>query len=166
MAWTTISNALVAVGALPFATTIQALRDNPIAIAAGDVGAPRVVPAGLDRADVRQGAGVGMATNEVRIGFDGGAAILAQVDTTPFGTLHTSGLSTGAVGTYAMLRLNDDAVTLNPGDTRAGSSLRYSNAAGATGGAAPSGTWRLNGGPVVGASAGGSGSVAIWLRIS
>ena len=28
MAWTTISNALVAVGAKPFATTIQALRDN------------------------------------------------------------------------------------------------------------------------------------------
>ena len=42
MAWTAISNALVAVGALPFATTIQALRDNPIAIANGDAGAPRV----------------------------------------------------------------------------------------------------------------------------
>lgn len=42
MAWTTISNALVAVGAKPFATTIQALRDNPIAIAEGAVNAPRV----------------------------------------------------------------------------------------------------------------------------
>lgn len=40
MAWTTISNALVAVGAKPFATTIQALRDNPIAIAEGASGAP------------------------------------------------------------------------------------------------------------------------------
>jgi len=35
-AYTTISNALVAVGAKPFATTIQALRDNPIAIAEAD----------------------------------------------------------------------------------------------------------------------------------
>jgi hypothetical protein len=46
-AWTTISNALVAVGAKPFATTIQALRDNPIAIAEGASGAPRVVADGL-----------------------------------------------------------------------------------------------------------------------
>jgi hypothetical protein len=47
MAWTNISNALVSVGALPFATTIQALRDNPIAIANGDVGAPRIVNAAM-----------------------------------------------------------------------------------------------------------------------
>jgi hypothetical protein len=44
MAWTNIDNALVSVGALPFATTIQALRDNPIAIANGDAGAPRIDP--------------------------------------------------------------------------------------------------------------------------
>ena len=35
-AYTSISNALVAVGAKPFATTVQALRDNPIAIAEAD----------------------------------------------------------------------------------------------------------------------------------
>jgi len=40
MAWTVISNALVAVGAKPFATTIQALRDNVGAGLAGDAGAP------------------------------------------------------------------------------------------------------------------------------
>ncbi len=34
--YTTISNALVQVGAYPFATTMQALRDNPIAIAEAD----------------------------------------------------------------------------------------------------------------------------------
>jgi len=48
MAWTTISNALVAVGAKPFATTIQALRDNPVAIAEGATGAPQVHPAALE----------------------------------------------------------------------------------------------------------------------
>lgn len=47
-AWTTLSNALVAVGAKPFATTIQALRDNPIAIAEGALDAPKVVGAALD----------------------------------------------------------------------------------------------------------------------
>lgn len=35
-AWTTISNALVAVGAKPFATTLQALRDNLRAAMEGD----------------------------------------------------------------------------------------------------------------------------------
>lgn len=41
-AWTTISNALVAVGAKPFATTIQALRDNVEALAEGASGAPKI----------------------------------------------------------------------------------------------------------------------------
>lgn len=39
--YTNITNALVAVGAKPFATTIQALRDNPIAIAEGDATVPQ-----------------------------------------------------------------------------------------------------------------------------
>lgn len=38
--YTTITNALVAVGAKPFATTIQALRDNPLAIAEADATVP------------------------------------------------------------------------------------------------------------------------------
>ena len=40
--YTNITNGLVAVGAKPFATTIQALRDNPLAIAEGDITAPKV----------------------------------------------------------------------------------------------------------------------------
>lgn len=43
--WTPISNALVAVGAKPFATTIAALRDNPVAIAENSSGAP--IPRGV-----------------------------------------------------------------------------------------------------------------------
>ncbi|MCA3797231.1 MAG: hypothetical protein IOC66_33705 [Burkholderia sp.] len=39
-AYTNLPNALVAVGAKPFATTLQALRDNPLAIAEGDSLAP------------------------------------------------------------------------------------------------------------------------------
>lgn len=38
--WTTISNAAVAVGAIPSSTTVTALRDNPIAMAEGSSGAP------------------------------------------------------------------------------------------------------------------------------
>ncbi|HEV8035852.1 hypothetical protein [Yoonia sp.] len=40
--WTTLSNGAVGVGGLPSGTTVTALRDNPIAIAEGAAGAPRV----------------------------------------------------------------------------------------------------------------------------
>jgi hypothetical protein len=165
MAWTTISNALVAVGALPFATTIQALRDNPIAIAAGDVGAPRVVPGGLDRAYVRQGGGSGMAANIVFIGFDGGAALLAQVDATPFGTIHTSGLAVGVVGTYAFAAINASGVTVATGNTRAGGDLVYATA-GATFSGALSGTWRNMGASVTGTASPGAAQTTLWLRVA
>ena len=44
--YTTITNALVAVGAKPFATTIQALRDNPLAIAEQDPSVPDALKLG------------------------------------------------------------------------------------------------------------------------
>ena len=92
----------------------------------------------------------------------------------------TAGASVGAVGTYAFLGLNSNT-TLNPGDTIAGSGLRYGsvNAGGSWNNTynpvrfsvgsttAPSGTWRLMGrtqsldgdfNPIYGA--------ALWLRIS
>ena len=40
--WTNLPNAAVGVGGLPSGTTVTALRDNPIAIAEGAAGAPRV----------------------------------------------------------------------------------------------------------------------------
>ena len=40
--WTTLPNAAVGVGGLPSGTTVTALRDNPVAIAEGAPGAPRI----------------------------------------------------------------------------------------------------------------------------
>ena len=40
--WTNLPNAAVGVGGLPSGTTVTALRDNPIAIAEGALGAPRL----------------------------------------------------------------------------------------------------------------------------
>jgi hypothetical protein len=40
--WTTISNAAVAVGAIPSSSTVTALRDNPVAVAESASGAPVV----------------------------------------------------------------------------------------------------------------------------
>ena len=67
-AWTTITNALVAVGAKPFATTIQALRDNPVAIAEGATGAPRVMGKALG--GLYLGAGAFSTTAFSFIGLD------------------------------------------------------------------------------------------------
>jgi hypothetical protein len=124
MAWTNIDNALVSVGALPFATTIQALRDNPIAIANGDAGAPKVQNAGLATINAAI-----LATDAAMVNF-----VLAR----------TAGASVGAVGTYATLRINPDGST-NEGGTRAGSDLRYSDGSGSLLGGTPSGTWMAMG---------------------
>ena len=61
-AWTTISNALVAVGAKPFASTMQALRDNVIAAFEGD---PTAQAAGITlrgEAVARWGTGLPVLT--------------------------------------------------------------------------------------------------------
>lgn len=54
--FTTIPNGLVAVGAKPFASTMQALRDNPLAIQEGDPTAPKIQPNALRRIAVNGGA--------------------------------------------------------------------------------------------------------------
>jgi hypothetical protein len=57
MAWTNISNAAVAVGAIPSSSTVTALRDNPVAVADASSGAP-VVFAGwhpVDKVSVGDG---------------------------------------------------------------------------------------------------------------
>lgn len=46
--WTLLSNTAVGVGGLPSGATVTALRDNPIAIAEGAPGAPRVLDGALD----------------------------------------------------------------------------------------------------------------------
>jgi len=70
MAWTDIDNSLVSVGALPFATTIQALRDNPIAIANGDSGAPRIKPVALE--SVTSGSLINSRVADYVVGTHGG----------------------------------------------------------------------------------------------
>ena len=47
--WTTLPNQAVGVGGLPSGTTVTALRDNPVAIAEGSPGAPRLYLRALER---------------------------------------------------------------------------------------------------------------------
>ena len=47
--WTNLPNTAVGVGGLPSGTTVTALRDNPVAIAEGAAGAPKVNGRALDK---------------------------------------------------------------------------------------------------------------------
>lgn len=138
-AYTTISNLLVAVGGKPFATTIQALRDNLLGAMEGDATA---VAAGVTLKDPALDTGAATAAGTTWVG------------------LRTAGLSVGVVGSYAFF--STGVQNLGAGNTLAGSTLRYSNAGGSTG-ATPSGTWRLMG-QLFNTNA--ETSTSLYLRIS
>lgn len=90
-------------------------------------------------------------------------AVTAQVTTSSVLAL-ISGAAVGAVGTYAFLSPTSTSTIYNPGDTLAGSSLKYSGSE--SGGlsvssTSPAGTWRIMG------YKDATGVVAsLWLRIS
>ena len=72
----------------------------------------------------------------------------------------TSSLAVGGIGTYAMLRYGG---VNNPGDTRPGSSLTYSNSNGNSSGANPAGTWMCMG---LTTNANDPERTTLWLRVS
>ncbi len=152
-AYTTISNALVSVGAKPFATTIQALRDNPLAIAEGD---PTAVAAGATIKDAALDAGAATAAGSTWVG------------------LRTAGLATGAVGSYALMSDQTNSgvtiTTRGPSSTLAGSSLFFATASGLASGTSGAGTWRCMGQSQFAQSGTlaltDARRVTLWLRIS
>lgn len=142
-AWTTISNALVAVGAKPFATTMQALRDNVVAAFEGDATA---VAAGITLRDAALDTGAATAAGTTWVGR------------------RTASIAAGGVGSYAFLT-RQTAGQLLQGNTVAGSDLRYGNADGVDSAPSqtPSGTWRLMGKLDTGTT---GTRTSLWLRIS
>lgn len=142
MAWTTIDNSLVSVGALPFATTVQALRDNPVAIAAGNAGAPRIQTAAIQDSAVttaKLASGERMNNTNVRN--------------------NTASSAVGAVGTYAFMRGDALGGGVTAGTTYSGALLAYSGTGGGLG-ANPGGTWRAMG------TTSQSTEATLFLRVS
>ena len=92
-AYTTITNALVAVGAKPFATTIQALRDNPLAIAEGDPTAPKIQGSAVAR-DFNNGLAV-VTVAAGSIGIQQGQGFVA-------GTITTTSLTNVVAGRFTI----------------------------------------------------------------
>lgn len=94
------------------------------------------------------------------------AAIDSSIPDIPEG--YNQPTSTGAVGTYAMLKFTGDADNeKEPGDTTNGSNLRYGHTEGGPGYPnSPSGTWRIMGWYEGLSSSGNEGRTSVWLRIS
>ena len=143
--YTILSNTAVGVGGLPSGATVTALRDNPIAIVEGAPGAPRVLDAALGTTSTAAG--------------------------TDWVIKRTAGAAVGAVGTYALLGRVTGTI-ISPGDTMAGSGLRYTGflqqpagdgiVSGQVSGT-PSGTWRAMG---YSRAVSGFYATTLFLRIS
>ena len=61
-----------------------------------------------------------------------------------YGTLN-AGATVGSIGSYAFMQQSSGTTQYAPGDTLAGSSLRYSDATGQVHATTPSGNWRCMG---------------------
>lgn len=125
----------------------------------GATGAVTITNSGVTSITAGSNISVSASTGGVTISSTAGAPTTAQVLSA------TAGASIGAVGTYGMMALVSAFSNYQPGDTLAGSNLRYCVAADAaywTSTNAPTGTWRCFG--FVDNS--NSRYAATWLRIS
>ena len=145
------------------AVTGRALRDNPIAIAEGASGAPRI-----------DGA-TGPAVNTG--GLFNSAVTTAKLQssermTTANVLSQAAGAGTGSIGSYALLGrgLGQLETYVSPGGTKPGSELSYASLEGGsapielTG--TPSGTWRSMGWMKSSGEAPPNKVATLWLRIS
>ncbi len=161
--WTSISNANVEPDAPWISATAFALRDNPIAIAEGAAGAPRIQTAAY------QGSSVTTSVIEP-----------SERMTTANVNGQIAGGSAGAVGTYAFAGREKDSTdtVYSFGSTIAGSALFPSGVTDSVDstdqtadeivqqGPALSGTWRCMGYAPNRTTNNGSAAVTLWLRIS
>lgn len=133
-------------------TSLKALavRDNPVAIAEGASGAPRIVNAAVTNGTL--GAEKFQTPGTTERDWVLASVALAGV---------------GAVGTYAFLERDSTADDLTPGETIAGSGLIYSGlradgTVSRTGITRPAGTWRVMGDQL----SSGQRPITLFLRIS
>lgn len=149
--WTDIPDDLLEPNSPARSIDAIALRDNPIAIAEGVAGAPRIQQAAM--------ADNSVATRTIVDGSVIANKLAAGGSETNWVAGRTAGIGAGSVGSYALLFRNVNSAT-GPGATASGSELSYSSAAGDRGGAPP-GSWRCMGYSLT--NTGGSGAT-LWLR--
>ena len=137
--WTEIPNSSLESGAPVRSVDGVALRDNPVAIAEGATGAPRIVNAAITDGTI------------------GAEKFQTGTEESDWVTGRYSGVSFGEIGCIAVL-MNASTTSVNAGGTIAGSSLRYNFDTGTrtvfelsatsgsgvypSGGTSATGTWR------------------------
>ena len=151
--WTNIPDSVLEPGKPIRSVDGLALRDNPIALAEGSPGAPRIG---------------GFALGDQCVTTRAIANFNVTVDKLATGTgerdwvgARYSALALGALGDTAMLFSADSN---NAGQLRAGGILQYSNAAGTSLGASPAGTWMALG--ESNTSTNVPTCVTIWRRVA
>ena len=164
--WTNLPNERFEPGAPARGVDARRLRDNPIAIAEGAAGAPRIQTDGINNGAVTNAklADNAVTNPKVAAGSLGAEKFQTGTDERDWVLARCAAASAGAVGTYAML-FNDSGGAMAPGDTRAGSNLRYSNASATITGTGVSGTWRCMG-RVAATGTDDPDRVSVFLRIS
>lgn len=86
----------------------------------------------------------GSATSSATITVDANQRISGITNTTITAAVNANA-AVGDVGTYGFMQQASGNTVYNPGDTLAGSSLRYSDCTGRLGATTPSGNWRCMG---------------------
>jgi hypothetical protein len=192
--WTSIADATLEPGKPIRAIDARALRDNPIAIAEGASGAPKIETAGITDLNVTTAklAAGAVTTAKITDANVTTAKLEAGERMTTANVLGaTAGASAGAVGTYMLGWLNSTATPPAFGATVAGSGLRpagftgdvdvlgnlsFTKFVGAGTGdlfgsagslrSVQSGTWRCMGEARQVSGSAGSYPHTLWLRIS
>lgn len=147
MAYTDIPDANLEPGKPIRSIDALALRDNPIAIANGDNGAPRIKRAALENSIIAEPQ---LLNGAVSAGKLNGPSIQAWL----------GGLGTNQIGTYGLMSF-PGSNEVNPGDIVAGSSIGYADAAGNIKTSSASGSWKCRG-----YKPSGSAGVTLFQRIS
>ena len=155
--WVNIPETSVEPGAPARSSTVRAFRDNPIAIAEGASGAPRIQTAAINNNAVTTAkiANGNVTSGKLATGNSERDWVLAR----------TASAAVGVVGTYALL-FNNTLTNRDPGGTVAGSDLIYSSAGNFRSSGVPAGTWRCMGAASGDNSGPDEDRVTLWLRIA
>lgn len=167
--WTNIPTDRIEPGKPIRAIDGLALRDNPIAIAEGASGAPRVQTNGIANSAVTTAKINNSAVTTSKIANSNVTAqkLATGGNENNWVRARTATSTAGAVGTYAFVTRNTNGTT-NWNQTIAGSRLQPASVGlngMVSGGAALSGTWRIMGHQVVNSGSGPTGAT-LALRIS
>lgn len=153
--WTNIPDSVLEPGKPARSVDALALRDNPVAIAEGAAGAPKVTEQAMAVNSIHGNRiRSGTVTNTQIANMSAGKLNSGTVP----GARMPTGL--GGVGTYALLL---GGASISTGGTTAGSNLFYSSAAGGGSATQPGGTWRKMGHSAAGTPEEGT---TVWVRIS